>query len=65
MSVKNVKECRQNEMSVVRKQPHGLSCQTELRAPYCLSDMRNQAARRSEKHEKEVSAAGRTHETGG
>lgn len=33
----NAKDDRQDDVIVARKQPHGLSCQTELRAPYCLS----------------------------
>lgn len=39
-------------MITVRKQPHGLSGQTELRAPCCLSDFsdtRIQAAKRTGK----------------
>lgn len=39
-------------MITVRKQPHGLSGQTELRAPYCLSDFsdtRIQAEKRTGK----------------
>ncbi len=48
---------RENKMIAMRKQPHGLSGQTKLRAPCCLSaessDMRKQAARRSGKQHKE------------
>lgn len=33
----NAKDGRQDDVIVARKQPHGLSRQTELRAPYCLS----------------------------
>lgn len=53
---------REDERIAMRKQPHGLSGHTKLRAPCCLStdssDMRKQAARRSGKDEKEGSRCG-------
>lgn len=53
---------KEDERIAMRKQPHGLSGHSKLRAPCCLStdssDMRKQAARRSGKDEKEGSRCG-------